>query len=159
MRINGTLISYYIICKRKCYLNSNNIQSEHTSDLVKLGKYYHQEFEEGDEEDKMINGVKIDKIEGDYLIELKKSNADAEAAKWQLLYYLYKLKEVGIIKKGKLKFKDNKGDIEVELTEGNEKELLQIISEIEELLEKGDLPAVINNRKCKKCAFYQFCYS
>jgi CRISPR-associated exonuclease Cas4 len=159
MKIGGSLIQYYIFCKRRCYLHAYNIKSEHTSDLVKLGKYYHQEFEEGAEEDKIINGVKIDKIEGDYLVELKKSNADCEAAKWQLLFYLYKLKEVGIIKKGKLKFKDNRDDIETELTEENEKELLQIISEIEKLLKQDEIPPVINNRKCKKCAFYEFCYS
>lgn len=159
MKISGSLIQYYIFCKRRCYFHAHNIKSEHTSDLVKLGKYYHQEFEEGEEEDKMINGVKVDKIEGDYLIELKKSNVDAYAAKWQLLFYLYKLKEVGIIKKGKLKFKDNRDDIDVELTEENEKELLQIITEVEELLDNNEIPLTINNRKCKKCAFYELCYS
>lgn len=157
--INGTLISYYVICKRKLYLHAHKIKTEHTSDLVKLGKYYHKEFEEKDEDKKMINGVKIDKIDGVYLIEYKKSNSDVKAAEYQLLFYLMKLKEAGIVKKGKLKFKDNRNDIEILLTEDKEKDLVEIIKEISRLLQSDKVPPVINQRKCRKCAYYEFCYS
>lgn len=156
--IRGTLINYFFHCKRQCYLHAHNIKSEHTSELVKIGKYYHQEFETEVEEDKFINGVKIDKIQGDYIIEYKKSHSDELAAEWQLLFYLYKLKEVGIIKKGKLKFKENRDDRDILLTPEKEKELLQIMNQIETLITFDNIPPVINSRKCKKCAFYEFCY-
>jgi CRISPR-associated exonuclease Cas4 len=159
MKVNGTLIHYYHFCQRRCYLHAHNIKSEHTSDLVKLGKYYHHEFEEEDDSDKFINGVKIDKIQGDYLIEYKKSNSDTKAAVWQLLFYLWKLKQVGINKKGLLKFKENRDDKEVVLTEEKEKQLERIVEEIQSLVDSEKLPPVINKRKCRKCAFFEFCYS
>jgi CRISPR-associated exonuclease Cas4 len=156
--MNGVLVQYYFFCKRRCYLHAHNIKAEHTSELVKIGKYYHKEYETEDEEDKFINGAKIDKIQGEYVIEFKKSNSDSEAAEWQLLFYLYKLKEVGIIKKGKLKFKENKGDKEVLLTHEKEAELVEVMSQINTLVDSKIIPPVINALKCKKCAFYEFCY-
>ena len=157
--MNGVLIQYLQYCKRRCYLHAHNIKAEHTSELVKIGKYYHQEFEDDKEEEKFLNGVKIDKIQGDYVIEYKKSNADEEASEWQLLFYLWKLKEVGIIKKGKLKFKENRDDREVLLTEEKETQLGLMIKDIELLVQSNEIPPVINTRKCNKCAFYEICYS
>lgn len=157
--ISGVLIQYYIFCKRRCFLFAHNIKSEHTSDLVKIGKYYHQEFETEDEADKFINGVKVDKIQGDYVIEYKKSNADEAAAEWQLLFYLYKLREVGINKKGKLKFKENRNDRTIELTPQKEEQLIQMMAQIEALIASDTMPPVINQAKCKKCAYYEFCYT
>ncbi|MBD3363132.1 CRISPR-associated protein Cas4 [Candidatus Dojkabacteria bacterium] len=157
--MNGTLINYFFHCKRQCYLHAHKLKTEHTSDLVKLGKYYHKEFEEKDEDKKMINGVKIDKIEGDYLIEYKKSNSDVKASEYQLLFYLWKLKQAGIIKTGKLKFKDNRDDKEVNLTLEKEKELEMIIQKIKTLINSDQIPPVINKRKCRKCAYFEFCYS
>lgn len=159
--IRGTLINYYLHCKRQCYLFAHNIKAEHTSDLVKIGKYYHQEFEAEaeDEADKFLNGVKVDKIQGDYVIEFKKSKADEQAAEWQLLFYLWKLKEVGIFKKGKLKYKENRNDREVLLTPAREQQLQQMIQEIEHLISSDRIPPVINKQKCRKCAYYEFCYT
>lgn len=157
--MNGSLLNYYFHCKRQCYLHAHKIKTEHTSDLVKLGKYYHQEFEDKDEDKKMINGVKIDKIEGEYLIEYKKSNSDIKAAEYQLLFYLWKLKQAGIIKRGKLKFKDNRADQAVVLTIEKEIKLKNVINKIEKLINTDIIPNVINKRKCRRCAYYEFCYS
>lgn len=95
-------------------------------------------------------------------MEIKKSDADIEACKWQLLYYLKILKDKGIERKGKLEFiEKNKTDrkiIFIELNEEIEKELNEHISKIEELLSKDELPTVINKSACKKCAYYEYCY-
>ena len=52
---------------------------------------------------------------------MKKKNSSESAAKAQLLFYLYTLKQKGVIKKGILKFKENRDDIKIELTPENEK--------------------------------------
>lgn len=49
-----------------------------------------------------IENIKLDKLTAEYLTEIKKSDADEEAAKWQLYYYLYVLKIKGIVRKGRL---------------------------------------------------------
>jgi len=38
MKVNGTLVNYYIHCKRQCWLHSNRINMENNSEEVKVGK-------------------------------------------------------------------------------------------------------------------------
>ena len=95
-------------------------------------------------------------------IEVKKSDADVEAAKWQLLFYLSILKSKGVIRKGKLEFveKNKKGNkvMILELTEELELQLNHYISAIEKLLEQDEVPECIHKRTCKECAYYEYCY-
>ena len=45
----------------------------------------------------------------------------------------------------------------MELTEIEEKELDKIVIKIKELLENDQIPPVLNENKCKKCAYYACC--
>lgn len=109
-----------------------------------------------------IDNIKLDKLTTKYLTETKKSDADIEAAKWQLLYYLKILKSKGIIRKGKLeiveKNKQNKSIIIVNLTDEIEQRLNMIEKEIIKLIDGNNVPEVINDKKCKQCAYYAYCY-
>lgn len=163
MKVNGTLINYYFHCKRQCYLHGNRLNLEDNSEIVKIGKAIHEEKQEKSNNTEIsIDNIKIDKLTSEYLVEVKKSDADVEAAKWQLLYYLKVLKEKGIDRKGKLEFVEkNKTKNKIlyfELTEDNLKELEGYIRSIEELLTMNDIPEVLNEPKCKKCAYYEYCY-
>lgn len=93
MRINGTLINYYFHCKRQCYLHGNRLNLEDNSEQVKIGKAIHEEKAEGKENAEIaIDNIRLDKLTKEYLTEVKKSDADVEASKWQLLFYLSVLK-------------------------------------------------------------------
>ena len=99
MIVNGTLINYYFHCKRQCYLHGNRINLEDNSERVNIGKAIHEERSSNSDNTELeIDNIKIDKITKEYLIEVKKSDADVEASKWQLLYYLKVLKSKGIVK-------------------------------------------------------------
>ena len=163
MNINGTIINYYIHCKRQCYLHGNRLNMEDNSEQVKIGKAIHEERAENKNNTEIaIDNIRLDKLTKEYLTEVKKSDADAEAAKWQLLYYLKVLKTKGVIRKGKLEFAEkNKKDkkiIIIELTDEVEKELDKYIDEIEQLLNQDRIPECINKSTCKKCAYYEYCY-
>ena len=163
MNINGTIINYYFHCKRQCYLHGNRLNMEDNSEQVKIGKAIHEERAENkNNTDIAIDNIRLDKLTKEYLTEVKKSDADAEAAKWQLLYYLKVLKTKGVIRKGKLEFAEkNKKDkkiIIIELTDEVEKELDKYIDEIEQLLNQDRIPECINKSTCKKCAYYEYCY-
>lgn len=163
MRINGTLINYYFHCKRQCYLHGNRLNLEDNSEQVKIGKALHEERAAVSENTEIaIENIRLDKLSSEYLTEIKKSDADIEASKWQLLYYLSVLKLKGIERKGKLQFiEKNKGNskiIYLELGEKEERELQQHIQEIKELLQSDIIPERINAGKCKKCAYYEYCY-
>lgn len=162
MRINGTLINYYFHCKRQCYLFGNRINFEDDSEDVQIGKALHEERAVQDNNEIAIENIKLDKLTDEYLTEIKKSDADVEAAKWQLILYLKILKDKGIVRKGKLEFiekkKTDKKIIIVELTETIEQQLIEYKKQIEQLLEQDELPVVLNKASCKKCAYYEFCY-
>lgn len=163
MNINGTIINYYFHCKRQCYLHGNSLNMEDNSEQVKIGKAIHEERAENKNNTEIaIDNIRLDKLTKEYLTEVKKSDADAEAAKWQLLYYLKVLKTKGVIRKGKLEFAEkNKKDkkiIIIELTDEVEKELDKYIDEIEQLLNQDRIPECINKSTCKKCAYYEYCY-
>ncbi|MTI46537.1 MAG: CRISPR-associated protein Cas4 [Firmicutes bacterium] len=163
MRINGTLINYYFHCKRQCYLHGNRLNLEDNSENVKIGKAIHKEKESKSKNSEIaIDNIKIDKLTKEYLVEIKKSDADVEACKWQLLYYMKILKDKGIDRKGKLEFVEkNKGNNKIMYFELNDellRELDNYIFKIKELIEGDDIPKALNEPKCKKCAYFEYCY-
>ena len=163
MKVNGTLVNYYFHCKRQCYLHGNRLNLEDESENVKIGKAIHEEKCDKERNREItIDNIKLDKLTTKYLTETKKSDADIEAAKWQLLYYLKILKSKGIIRKGKLEIVEknmqNKSIIIVNLTDEIEQRLNMIEKEIIKLIDGNNVPEVINDKKCKQCAYYAYCY-
>ena len=163
MQVNGTLINYYFHCKRQCYLHGNRLNLEDNSEQVKIGKAIHEEKSADKSNSEIaIDNIRLDKLTKEYLTEVKKSDADVEAAKWQLLYYLKVLRSKGIERKGKLEFVEkNKGDkkiVIIELSDENEVKLDDYVMKIESLIMGDEIPEVLNKGKCKKCAYYEYCY-
>jgi CRISPR-associated exonuclease Cas4 len=159
--ITGTFVNYYIHCKTQLWLFANKINLEDNSEDVRIWKVLH-ELNENRVNEVSIENIKVDKITRDYVVEVKKSDSDIEAARWQLLFYLYKLKQKGIVKKGRLEvFEKKKGDrrrYEIVLDEESEKKLFEILENIEKII-KSPLPPKPNlKNKCKKCAYFEYCF-
>lgn len=161
--MNGTLMNYYFHCKRQCYLFGNKLNLEDNSEEVKIGRALHEERAETSRNTEIaIDNIKLDKLTAEYLTEIKKSDADEEACKWQLLYYLWVLKQKGIFRKGKLEFieknKQNKKTWIYELDEEYETYIKQYIADIETLLKQDEIPPVTEKKHCKNCAYYEYCF-
>lgn len=160
--INGTIINYYFHCKTQCWLHANRLNLEDNSEDVKIGKILHEIKEQSEKNKEIsIDNIKIDKITKDYLVETKKSSSDPQAAKWQVLLYLYKLKQLGIYKKGKIEYIekiDSKKVDFIELNESNEDELLRVLNEIKTLKDQEFPPVAKFQPKCKKCAYFEYCF-
>ena len=156
-------MNYYFHCKRQCYLHGNRLNLEDNSESVKVGKAIHDVKEDRLLDSEIaIDNIKIDGLTSKYLIEIKKSDADIEASRWQLLFYLKVLKDKGVIREGRLeiveKNKQNKSVIYVSLTEENQLQLEKYIGEIKDLILGVKIPDVLNSPSCKKCAYYEYCY-
>ncbi len=156
--LTGTIINYFQHCKRQCWLFAHKINLEDNSELVKIGRAIHEAKETQEVE---IDNIKIDKISDEYLTEIKKSDADLNACKFQILFYLQKLKRKGIIRKGRLEVVEKKtGSRKIhvyELDELAEKELDEAKSATLELLNQPTVPNVENGKKCSKCAYFSYC--
>ena len=163
IRVNGTLINYYFHCKRQCYLHGNRLNLEDNSELVQIGRAIHEvKAQESEHTEIAIENIKLDKLTAEYLTEIKKSDADMEAGKWQLYYYLKVLKDKGIVRKGRLLFEEKnkakKAAVILELDDAQEQKLERIQTEIEELLLSDEVPKAEEKAGCKKCAYYEYCF-
>ncbi len=162
MKITGTMVNYYVHCKRQCYLFSNNVNLEDNSEDVRIGRILHKiKSEDKKNYEVKLENISIDKITDKYIVEIKKSDADVEATKMQVLYYLYVLEQKGITKIGQIKcIEKNKNESvdEIILTDENREKIQNCIKEIEILVTSNKVPDISRTRGCKKCAYYEYCY-
>lgn len=162
MRINGTIINYYFHCKRQCYLFSNRINLEDNSEDVRTGKILHEIRAKTEQNTEIqYDNMVLDKMTKEYVEEFKKSDADIQAAKMQLLFYLKNLEGKGIKKEGKLVFYEKNKKERVQkaiLNEETKKELKKCVKQMEELIQSKQVPEVIQKPTCKRCAYYDYCY-
>ena len=67
-----------------------------------------------------------------------------------------------MIKKGKIEYIDkNKQDKKtqiIELNDANEKELSEVLQKVEKLINLEIPPTATLQTKCKKCAYYEYCF-
>jgi CRISPR-associated exonuclease Cas4 len=158
----GTQVNYYVVCPRKLWLFSHQIEMERNSDLVQLGKLLHDHTYPRERKKNLVidNRIVVDFYEDGTLHEVKKSNRLEDAHRLQLLYYLYYLKQKGASDiSGELNYPKLKQRTRVELTSEAEAEVEQVITGIGDVLALPQAPAVINAPYCKRCSYADFCYA
>lgn len=160
-KITGVMVYYYFICKRKLWYFSNDVSMEHNSELVGIGRLIDENSYKREKKsilvDEMIN---IDFLKDWKVIhEVKKSRKLDEAGKWQLKYYIWVLRNKGVkIEKGILDYPVLRKREEIFLTASEEKELMNVLKQIKDIIERELPSGVINKPFCKKCAYYELCY-
>ena len=163
--ITATLINLYHVCKREMWLHANEIRMEHTSDIVTEGRLigenaYPQRSEKYTEVE--LDGVKIDFYDAKNKIvhEVKKSDRAETAHIAQVKYYLYVLKKNGVEgAKGVIEYPKARHTEQVELTSEDVGSIEMWLVDIRRILDAEICPPVLNKPVCKKCSYYDFCYS
>jgi CRISPR-associated exonuclease Cas4 len=158
----GTQVNYYLVCPRKLWFFSQNITMEQTSELVELGRLVHESSYPRERKEIQIERIVIDFSSRDGIIhEIKKGRSLEEAHRFQLLYYLYYLKQKGITAiKGEIDYPKLKKKETVELTPETERQLEEILQKIEDVLAEEQPPPRIEKLSiCKKCSYYELCYA
>ncbi len=161
MHITGTMFYYYFVCQRKLWCFSHYISFENTSEKVLLGKLLDESAYSRENKHIMIDEtVNVDFIkQWKVLHEIKKSKSIEEASIWQVKYYLYFLRQRGInLEKGILDYPQIKKREEVFLEEGDQEKIEKIIDGIASIVLQEKMPAPINSKICKSCAYYEYCY-
>lgn len=160
--LTGTKVNYYFHCKRQCWLFEHNINLEDNSEDVHIGRILHELKAKDKKSEVSIEQIKVDKISKEYVTEIKKSDADMDAAKHQLLYYLYVLAQKGIERKGRLqvieKNNQEKTYHTLDWNENTRNEMQELICEIEEFLSSENPPIAVMKKGCKRCAYYEYCF-
>ncbi|AQR76249.1 CRISPR-associated protein Cas4 [Paenibacillus larvae] len=163
MKITGTVVNYYVHCRRQCWLVAHGMNFEDDSEDVRIGRVQHEIRSEGKKNTEIaIEGIKVDKLTDQYVVEVKKSDADVEATKWQTLYYLYVLRQKGMERQGRLEFiernKQASKKMALELDIETEQELLVLLEKIEQYLQQEQPDPPVLEKKCKRCAYYAYCF-
>lgn len=162
--ITGTHFNYYFICHRKLWLFANQINMEHSSDLVFEGKLIHEySYPQRSEkyEEVEIDGVKIDYYDAKNKVihEVKKSDKKEIAHEWQVKYYIYILENNGIDGvTGILEYPKMRKTEEVLLSERDRIEIEEIKLEIERIVTSEACPDKLPISKCRNCSYYDFCW-
>src|SRR5450759_1151240 len=165
MMITGTHFNYYLVCHRKLWLFANGICMEHTSDLVYEGKMIHENSypqRASKYREIEMDGIKIDFYDPVEKIihETKKSRKEHESHIWQLKYYIYRIEKMGVEGvTGILEYPAERHTEEVLLSTPDREYIEEIEKEINTLVSSDSCPPVIDAAKCKKCSYYDFCYS
>jgi CRISPR-associated exonuclease Cas4 len=161
----GTQISYLHICHRKLWLFANGLNMEHTSDLVVEGKLIdeHSYPQRANRWQQLaIEGIKIDHYDAQLGIvrEVKKSNKKESAHLAQLKYYLFVLERNGVeARHGILEYPKLRITEEVWLTEEDRQAIPVWEKNVIKIIGQATCPARIEKTICKKCSYYDFCYS
>lgn len=163
MPITGTHIWYYYICKREVWLMIHQIAPDQEDENVDLGRFINEHTYQRNKQEVAIGSIKVDRIrreDGQLIIgEVKKSSAFLESARYQLLYYLRTLKEMGIRAQGELLFPEEKKRETVILTDQTEKELDAAIADIRRIARMPVAPKPVKIGFCRRCAYREYCWA
>ena len=161
--LTGNLINAYYVCKRKLWLYAHEIGPDRSHQLLEIGRLYDQSTYKRDKKEIAMSGMKIDilkKRDGELLVgEVKKTSKFEAAAKMQLAYYLYRLKEQGIELDGELLVPKEKKRERITLDDALTQELETAIAEIETIITNDKPPLPEKTKYCGKCAYSDFCWS
>ena len=163
MCITGNLVNAYFICRRKFWLYGRQFNPDPDNDLLVYGKVINETFYQRLKKEIQFDHFKIDLIKKDnknlIVCEVKKSQKGLEAAKMQLAYYLFRLKNLGIIAEGQILIPKEKKIIPFHLNNKIEQKLLEALKYMKEILNKDLPPPVVKTGFCKNCAFQDFCWA
>ncbi len=138
---------------------------EHTSDLVYEGKLLHESsYPQRSEKytEVEIDGIKIDYFDAKNKIihELKKSDKVKTAHEWQLKYYIYILEKAGIEGvTGLLEYPKLRKTSEILFSNRDREEIENFLIDIKSVITSEHCPERELLSICRKCSYYDFCYS
>lgn len=162
LKVSGIKVNYYIVCPRKLWLFSHDLRMEATSDRVALGKFVHERsYQRLPRREVLIDSlIRVDIVEGTgRVLEVKYSQRMKEAARMQVLYYLYYLKRRGATNLvGELRFPRERRREEVALTGDAERSVEKILREIREVEMLPTPPTTEFMPICRTCAYAELCW-
>lgn len=163
IKITGTLIWYYHICRREVWLMARSIVPDQDNPNIALGRFISDSTYKRNKKEIRLENIVIDLTKLDdrnvVLGEVKKSSKTPEAAKMQLCFYLYTLREYGIEAEGELLFPKERKKEKVVLDEETTKELENAMEDIKEIAAQDVPPPAEKIRYCTGCAYREFCWS
>lgn len=161
MKITGVMVEYYFICKKKLWYFANQIQMENEHENVLIGRMIDENSYIQERKNILIDGtINIDFIRKHRQIhEVKKSKSIEEATIWQVKYYLYYLRKLGMEDiAGVIDYPLLRRNLVVGLEKNDEEKIKELIQDIESIVAMPLPPTAKKMKICSKCAYYELCF-
>jgi len=163
MKLSGSIIQAYLICKRQAWFVSRQIEGDQYNEFLEIGRMLSEVTYRREKKEVITGRNKIDLIRNEdgvlTVVEVKKSSKRIKASKMQLLNYLYFLSEKGYKVCGEVRIPKEKKIIPVEFGDREKKAIEDLHTEINQLLTKEKPPAKKLLGVCKNCSYFEFCWS
>ncbi|MFD2671141.1 CRISPR-associated protein Cas4 [Marinicrinis sediminis] len=163
MPVTGTDIWYYFICKRESWLMAHEIAPDQEDENVDLGRFIHEYRYSRGKKEIEAGHIKMDrlkKVNGELVVqEVKKSSTFIESARYQLLYYLDQLRQMGINARGELLFPEERKKERVDWTQESKQKLEEAVSDIRSIAKMPVPPEPKKITFCRKCAYREYCWA
>ena len=157
------MIQSYTICHRSVWFLMHGIEAAQDHPFLEIGRVITQESYSRSKREIEIDNLKIDLVrkEGEEVVvaEIKKTSRAKKSARLQLAFYLYRLKEKGLITHGELLFPKEKKKERVELTSELEKDIQLAMKGIDTISQMEKPPELKPIPYCHHCAYNDFCWS
>lgn len=158
----GVYIWYYNICKRQVWFMVYGVLLDENDDNIVFGRFFYEYYYKKDQKEIKFGNVVFDILYQDkdeiVIGEIKKFLKFKEVLRYQFLFYIKLLKEVGILVKGVFFYLEERKKEEVELIVEDEEKLQKMIVEIEIIIEKDSLFFAVYCRYCLKCVYREYCF-
>ena len=162
--ITGTLVWYAMICDREVWLMAHELEPERENARLEWGRFLGEmAYPRSRKREISLPGMKLDLVERDgprlVVGEVKSSSRFVDAARMQVLFYLWRLREMGVEAEGELRFPEERRRVSVRLDEEGEAALQEVMARIEAILQQPQPPPPKRIRYCRVCAYREFCWS
>ena len=141
--ITGTLVWYYVVCKREVWLMGREIRPDESSEMLDFGRSVHETFySRVKKETLQLEGVRIDfvKRRERIICEVKTSSRYLEATRMQVAYYLYRLNEMGVRAMAEILIPRERKKFKIFLDRKLKDKVVEVLHEIRRILEMGKPP-------------------
>jgi CRISPR-associated exonuclease Cas4 len=160
-KVTGVMVYYYFVCKKRLWYFANEITMEQENELVTMGKLIDEYSYSRQKKHIMIDEtINIDFLHNwNTIHEIKKSDKLEEASIWQVKYYIYVLKEKGlIVEKGILDYPELRKRKEIYLSKDDELLIQKLLKDIGEIICLEIPPNENKKVYCRKCSYYELCF-
>jgi len=160
--VGGAVVYAYRMCPRQGWLMFHGILPEQHAEKLQEGRNIHELYKiQRGHHEFVASGIRVDRVEKHggrvFLYEVKNSHKGYPAARMQMLFYLYKLKLMGMEATGVIEVPREKKRYIVKLTEETKNELREFLLEMWQVINEKFPPVVPSSGLCRWCGYRGLC--
>ncbi len=158
--ISAYIFQAYLTCPREAWLEYHSIGSDQDHEYLALGRLVHETAYRRFRKEIFVDQLlKIDLLRGKFVAEVKRSSKHKEAARLQLAFYLFYLKqEKGLNLEGVLLFPKERKTERIVLSPELEHKVETMLRQMKSVLATDQPPPPVKTRYCSSCSFCELCW-